>query len=54
MSKKIGVFLVLFSVAYFIFITTVAGHGIMAANVFSSAIAFIIGIYYLSRTEEDS
>jgi hypothetical protein len=53
MSKKFGLFLVFFSVAYFIYITTVAGHGIMVANVFSSALAFIIGMYYLSKSGED-
>lgn len=48
-NKKIGLFLVFFAVAYFIFITLVAGHGIMWANVLSSGVALLIGIYYLAK-----
>ncbi len=50
-NKKIGLFLVLFAVGYFIFITLVAGHGVMTSNVFSSGVALIIGIYYLTKGE---
>lgn len=48
-DKKLGLFLVSFGVAYFIFITTVAGHGIMVGNLIGSGTALVLGVYYLMK-----
>jgi hypothetical protein len=51
-NKKLGLFLVLFALGYFIFITTVVGHGIMPANLFGSGVIMLLGVYYLVKKEE--
>lgn len=48
-DRKIGLLIVSFALVYFIFITFVAGHGVMAASVFSSGVALLIGLYYLTK-----
>ncbi len=50
-DKKLGLFIVFFAAGYFIFITTVAGHGIMPANLIGSGVALFLGVYYLVKKE---